>query len=85
MWPTWRSSTSDAAASAPSSLAVRAASAAPQHLHRVADRRQRVAELVRQRRQELVLAPVGLGEVVGELPGLGHQLALALDRASLLA
>ena len=46
-------------------------------LQRVADRRQRVAQLVRQRRQELVLAPVGLLA----LHQVGTRLVLAIARA----
>ena len=77
IWPTWRSSISDAERSA---FAVAAAQA--QGSRGVADRRQRVAQLVRQHRQELVLAAVGLGQirrqaaqVVFQPLSLGHVLA----------
>ena len=46
-----------------------------QGAHGVADRGQRVAQLVRQHREELVLAAVGFGQVVGQLPPLGDVLA----------
>ena len=62
---TWRSITSRAASarSSPS------AGADAQDLERVADRRQRVAQLVRQHGEELVLAPVGLAQ---RLLGAAH-------------
>ena len=56
--------------------------AALEHLEHVAERRQRIAQLVRQRRQELVLLTIGGREVGRELPQvvleaapLGHVLA----------
>ncbi len=51
------------------------------HRERVAQRRQRVAQLVRQRGQELVLAPIRLGEAVGQAAQLGLGLALPRDVA----
>ena len=46
-------------------------------LHRIADRRQRVAQLVRQHRQELALAPVGPRQLGGALAQLvGHDALL---------
>ena len=61
-WPTWRSIISDACAQrGPSPRAE------PQRPQRVADRRERVAQLVGQHRQELVLAAVRLGQVGREL------------------
>ena len=41
-------------------------------LHRVRDRRERVAQLVRERRQELVLAPVGLAQRLLAADALGE-------------
>ena len=55
-----------------------------QQVHRVADRRQRIAQFVRQRRQEFILAPVGVDQRAFELlalgdvtRGAGHGLDLA--------
>ena len=39
------------------------AGAEPQHLHGVAHRSERISQLVRQHRQELVLAAIGVGQV----------------------
>ena len=55
----------------------------PHQLHRVADRRQRVAQLVRQHGQELVLAAVGLAELLlalAQARGRGLELGGALAR-----
>ena len=59
-------------------LAVAADTAGMLHqVQRVAHRRQRVAQLVREHREELVLLPVGLGQLVDALAQLVLQ-ALAL-------
>ncbi len=50
----------------------------PEDSHRVADRRERIADLVRQHGEKLVLAAVGFGELAGELSQL-------LGRGPLLA
>ena len=52
----------------PSSTRLPLAAAEAQHSAGVADRRQRVAQLVGQHRQELVLAAVGFGQVRRQLP-----------------
>ena len=49
------------------------------HLHGVADRGQGVAQLVGEHRQELVLAAVGSGELLGPLPQLALQPPPLLD------
>ena len=71
-------------------MACRRSAAAPlaagdaQRVQRVADRRQRVAQLVRERRQELVLAPVGLAQRVLDplaLADVDHRAAEAEEGA----
>jgi hypothetical protein len=44
----------------------------PHQLEGVADRRQRVAQLVRQRRQEFILAAIGFAQHLLDTPPLGH-------------
>ena len=66
MWASWRSTMARAPANG---VAV-----GRRHLHdrdRVADRRQRIAQLVRQHRHELVLAPRRLAQLIGVALALG--------------
>ena len=69
MWLSWRSSTSRAR----SQLRVVAAAPDLEHFERIAHRRQRIAQLVRQGRQEFVLAPVGLCQLRIEGAGVAAR------------
>ena len=85
MWPSWRSIISRAWATA---LGV--AGREPHHLQAVAQRCQRIAQLVRQEREELVLAavrlaqrllrPLPLGDVAGDLGRADDPAATVSDR-----
>jgi hypothetical protein len=54
-------------------------------VQRVAQRRQGIAQLVRERREELVLAPVGLAQLLLRAVRLGEVEALAEDAGDLPA